>query len=353
MKKKFQVAQSARSIILNYVFSIVLTKGSKNCSSMSQETHRSPKKLYKFYDDASSNSEIIKNNLVKKVAKHARNSKKKVLIIDLSSISKRFAKKIEPTTYDFDVIIKKTAQCISFVAAAWTNGKMTIPLDFLFWQNKKSVAPENYKKKRDLAVDLILRLKGVVDFNYVALDGAFASLPMIDFFSVNNTDFIMRMPRNRVVITKNGVEAQLQKHPALKLLRNERYKTILACYKGHWCYFTAHKRKNKHCSAEVVFIVSSMNIPPKEQALAYGIRWEIEKIFRTTKQSLGIGDCQAIFTEKQRSHIFASFLAYASLIEEKVYKQKKSPEEVLARIRRQKTTLEASGLALLEETIMA
>ena len=163
----------------------------------------------------------------------------------------------------------------------------------------------------------------------------------------------MRMPRNRVVMTKNGVKAQLQKHPALKLVRNERYKTIFAYYKGHWCYFTAHKRKTKHGSAEVVFIISNMNISPKEQAMAYGIRWEVEKIFRTTKQSLGIGHCQAISIEKQRAHIFASFLAYASLMEKKVYKRKKSPEEILAQIRRQKTPFVFSGLTLLEETIMA
>lgn len=353
MKKSFQLGQRAVSIIMNYVFSIIRTKGSKNCSSMAQEVNCSSKKLYKFYEDASSNSEIIKSSLIKKVDKHARNSRRKVLIIDPSSLAKRFAKKTESLAYDFDVIIKKTAQCLSFVAAAWTNGKITIPLDLLFWRNEKSIGPENYKKKSELAMDLVLRLKGLVEFDYVALDGAFASLFMIDFFTTKNINFIMRMPRNRVIIIKNGMKAQLQNHPALKLVRNERCKTILACYKGHWCYFTAHKRKIKKGSAKVVFIISNMNIPPKEQALAYGIRWEVEKIFRTTKQSLGLGHCQATSVEKQRAHIFASFLAYASLMEKKVYKRKKSPEEVLRQIRLQKPCFKNSGLSLLEETIMA
>jgi len=353
MINNYQLVQKLKSIITNYAFSIILTKGSKNCSSMAEETGSSSKKLYKFHKEASSNFSIIKDHLIKKVAKHARNSKKKVLIIDPSNITKRFAKKIDRLAYDFNVIEKQVTKCLSFVAAAWTNGKITIPLDFLFWQNKKKVSPENYKKKSELAIDLILQLRGLIKFDYIALDGAFASLFMIDFFTRNNLDFVMRMPKNRVIVTRNGTKAQLKNHPALKLIRNERYKTISACYKGNWCYFTAHKRKTKKGSAEVVFIISSMNIPAKEQALAYGIRWEIEKVFRTIKQSLGVGHCQATSIEKQCAHIFATFLAYTSLIEKKVFKQKKSPEEVLTKIRRQKIPLCKSGLTLLEETIMA
>ena len=204
-----------------------------------------------------------------------------------------------------------------------------------------------------MAQELIHRLKSLIPIDYAILDGAFASFKMIDFFNKNNINYCMRIPRNRVIISQDGTKEQLQKHPALKLKRNQRYKTIVAIYKGIECFFTAHKRYSKKKKAlDVVYIVSSLNISPKEQAKAYNIRWNIEKMFRTTKQSLGLADCQSTNIEKQRLHIFSVFLSYALLEEQKLYYKKKSVEEVLRSIRIQKTLPPRFESYLWEQTIM-
>ena len=94
--------------------------------------------------------------------------------------------------------------------------KITVPFDFKFWINEKFT--DVYKKKTDIVQLLILEFVKIIKTDYVSLDGAFASDGMIKFFQKNLIHFCMRIPRNRVVISQKGVEAQLQKHPELRLM---------------------------------------------------------------------------------------------------------------------------------------
>ena len=59
-------------------------------------------------------------------------------------------------------------------------------------------------------------------------------------------------------------------------------------------------------------------------------------MFRTFKQKLGVQDCQSNFGQKQRAHIFATFLAFVELEMQKISKKKKSPEEIVKIIRAQR-----------------
>lgn len=323
--------------VKSYVFAILFSTKKKNCSAMSREIRISKKQLYKVYEKPVDNAKQIEKLLIDKVKKHCDEKLPSVLIIDPTNIRKWFANDIENLAYDYDGIIQKSKKCLVPVIAAWTNSKITIPLTFSFWINKRLV--KKYKNKLKIAEKFIFKIKKLIQFDYVALDGAFASQDMIAFLNKINIHFCMRIPRNRLIISKNGIQAQLQNHPALKLKGNQCYKKIRGIYKGHKCYFTAHKRYSKNrTSHQIVFIVSSLNLSAKKQAEAYGIRWNIEKMFRTMKQSLGFGDCQCLSAEKQTVLIFSVFLAYAKLEEEKIFKRNKSPEEILTRIRTQKNS---------------
>lgn len=105
----------------------------------------------------------------------------------------------------------------------------------------------------------------------------------------------------------------LKNHPELKLHRNEREKTVKAELYDETYFFTAYKRKKKGGGWEVVFLVSNMDIPVKEQVAAYNLRWPMEKKIRTTKQKFGAMQCQSRPASKQQAHIMAGFLAYAIL----------------------------------------
>ena len=66
----------------------------------------------------------------------------------------------------------------------------------------------------------------------------------------------------------------------------------------------------------------------------YKKRWPIEKIFRTSKQTLGLGQAQT--RKYQHKHIAAVLLAYSLLVLEQKKRGYKNPEEA-ARALKQKT----------------
>jgi len=100
-------------------------------------------------------------------------------------------------------------------------------------------------------------------------------------------------------------------------------------------------------------LVSNLeNLTPKQHILAYEHRWPIEKFFRTSKQHLGIHHCQSASSQKQRAHIFATFLAFAELEMQKIDKKKKSPEQTLKIIKAQNRFKKNPQLSLLDGLII-
>ena len=75
-------------------------------------------------------------------------------------------------------------------------------------------------------------------------------------------------------------------------------------------------------------------------------------MFRTLKQSLGIQHCQSNSIQKQRAHIFATFLAFTELEIQKIAKRKKSPEQVLKIIKLKKRLKLDPEFHLLEGFVM-
>ena len=229
-------------------------------------------------------------------------------------ISKAFAEKIQGLAYDYDGVLRRATKGLSIMVASLVIGKDVLPLDFAFWQNqsknnkkkkskKKTKKTSQHKTKIMLAMELIVTLKNVVSFAYIAMDGAFSSEQMIGFLEVECLKYTMRIARSRKVEI-NGILMKLCEHKALKLIRNERCKTVKGSYKGHACFFIAHKRKKKNGGWETIYIISNMELSAKEQVEAYDRRWPIDKSFRSQKQYLGLTDCQMCNARKQTFHIF-------------------------------------------------
>ncbi len=317
-----------------YVASLLLSTGKKNCSAMSSELNLSYHSIYTYFDDFAAQEEGIKAFFANVVHRYATKENPGVLIVDSSQLIKQYSKKLDNVCYDLNNSMKLVFRGLSCVATAWTNGKVLIPLDFDFWMRKKDLEDDStYRKKTEISRDLIVKWQNKIPFGYVALDGDYASESFLRFLHENNLKFSIRMPKNRTVEI-DGVCTQLKKQKAFKLIKNERYKTKKGTYKGIPAYFTSHKRKGNNGTKQVVFVVSNLEkLTPKQHILAYELRWPIEKLFRTSKQHLGIQHCQSTSSKKQRAHIFATFAAFTELEIRKISKQKKSPEQVLKEIR--------------------
>ena len=330
---------------------MIMSSDRKNYAAIARSNHVNYRTAYVKKEEVIDCLEESIKFLHLTIKNRASQAKKPFLILDFTLLRKQFSKNIPFVTYDYDGVEKRTNKGFSAAFAFWSDGKVIIPFDFSLWLRKKD-AGELYIKKNDVVKKLIKLAKQYeIPFYEVRLDGVFATEDMIKFLIEESIHFTMRMPKNRVVKSDNE-EYQLMNHPKLKMIRNEKFKTISASYKDFSLYFTAQKRNGNNDAKEVVFIVSDLQRDAKEHVKAYEKRWPGEKFNRTGKQSLGISHCQSTNFDKQRFHIFAVMVSYTVLQLMQIDQKKKSVEEILHLIRRQKMVQNLFQYLDLDETII-
>jgi hypothetical protein len=351
IKKVSKVILKVPKKISLHIALLIMSSERKNYASMARSNGLAYEKVYIRNEDVQWRIKTYTNFLHSLIKKIATPENQGFLVIDFTLLPKQFSEHIPSITYDYDGVGKRVSKGFSAGFAFWSNGIVTIPFDYVLWLRKKD-AGELYKKKTELAKELILWAKQHgIPFTEVRLDGVFANIDMLQFLVAEGIHFTMRIPSNRVIKTENG-KHQLAEHPELTLQRNQKYKTIYASYKDISCYFTTHKRNGPNDTKEVVYIVSSLPRSPKEHVEAYKKRWPAEKCFRTEKQHMGLTHCQSTDINKQRLHVFSVMTAYAVLQCMKIDQQKKSIEEVLHSIRRQKIVQPLFQYLDLDKTIM-
>jgi hypothetical protein len=332
-----------------YIGLLATTIERKNYASMARENGLDYRAVFIKTEETDFYLQEIERYLITVIKKYATKEKPGYLLLDFTMIDKLFSAKIPGVTDDLNGVGKRVTKGFSAGLIFWSNGSIVIPFDFALWQRKKD-ANELYQKKTEIVKRLIKKAQewGIF-FSEVKLDGAFASFDMLLFFIQKNIGFTIRIPENRKVEIQ-GVLSSLRDHSALKMRRNQKYKTALGTYKGIPCFFTAHKRNGKDKKKEVVFIVSNINRAAKEHVDAYDLRWPAEKFFRTSKQYLGLADCQSTDPKKQRLHLFLVMAAYTVLGIMRIDKKKESIEKILRPIRNQKFNIHAFDFTEFNET---
>lgn len=165
------------------------------------------------------------------------------------------------------------------------------------------------------------------------LDGLYASKDMMKFLNSRNIRFEMRMGSNRVFEPENGKKVKIRDLKSLRPQRNARSRT----QNGLRLYITSEIRINKRGERSVVFLVSNYEAHSKDRVAAYKLRWNIEMIFRTSKQSLGLEECSSRSLKKQTIHIYLVFVSYAFLQDQRISRGCKNVEEAIKALQASKS----------------
>lgn len=313
-----KIAETQKAFNHNFVlYSIGLIRsvGKKSCVAMSRVLNLRHDKLLRglcskieLLANCRNPFVIIANSLACKAAGW--------IIIDDTLICKDFSRFIEGVGFSYDSVTGRPRRGLCVVCLVWTNGHVTIPIAFRFWL-EPALAQAHYKTKSLLAQELILQYKRVLRFEYFLADGLYCTVEMLKFLRQHNIHFEMRIASNRKV-KKAGIERQLKNHPAFKLYGNTRRMTVYARWYGMRLAITVHKRRNRSGEYDIVYQASNAHdLDANEHVFFYEQRWEIEKMFRSMKQSLGASQCMARSIDKQGTHMQAVFCSYVFLQTEK------------------------------------
>lgn len=134
------ISSSVKPNAFTYSAGLITTLKRKSCVEMGRRLSVSHDKLNRALgldDDAINNLKSVLLAIVKRWS----SLEKGWLIVDDTLVAKVFAKLIPGLDYLMDSSTGNYTKGLCVVAIAWTNGSVTIPLDFSFWFSK-TIMPE-------------------------------------------------------------------------------------------------------------------------------------------------------------------------------------------------------------------
>ena len=332
--QNIQVNRKTKRALVRHLGGLVLYSGKKNCSAIARAANVSHDIAYDFFECHVDEKELLQSFLNRLFASLPLKKETWYINIDETMIEKMFSKNIEAVAHNWNSTHGDTMKGFSVVASVITNGKITIPITFKTWYSEKD-HPDKHQTRIELAQALMLEIQKIAPHIMFLMDGAFSSEGMIIFCRTHKIKYCMRFHSNKKVVI-GWQEAQIRNHKRIKISTKKNARAVTGYYKGEVVYLVAFKRKEKSGKIKIVYLVTSEKEAPKKTIAAYKKRWGIEKVFRTTKQHLGLRDCQARSASKQEAHIFAVFVAYSFLEIQKLKHRAKNPEQILHKIRRGK-----------------
>jgi len=262
--------------------------------------------------------------------------KELILIFDETLIRKIYSRLMEGAGSFYDTQLFRRIMAYKLLVAMLTDGSKSLPLASILLFSKELV-PNSKETKYEWIRKIILKIKNTFPTTHiiVAADGAFASKEFLLWCTNNNISVEIRMRSNCSVLYKDE-KVCIRDIKELRPKGRQMARTIRVMWHGMPLFITAQRRINKKNQESVVFQVSTFEAKPIRHVQIYKTRWNIEKMFRTTKQHLGLQECSARKMETQESHIASVFLAYALLQCDQKQQKLSTPEAALKAAERRK-----------------
>ncbi len=226
------------------------------------------------------------------------------LIIDDSKIEKT-GDKIQRTGWEYDHCKKLNILCFSIVFAVVMIDGIELPIPFAVEACKKRKKGQKRKKSK-----ITIAMKIIADFinltntairQIILFDSWYSAAKLLNSIP-NGVYWVTRLKfKNDRVIMLNGSWLNIWKFR--RSVNSWNFRKIKVNGRYFWAY--AKKLRIQGLDDEVMVVISKLsrysresiifisNLDDAEEILReYDGRWKIETFFRTTKQTLGIGDVQ-------------------------------------------------------------
>lgn len=314
---------------LNYTLLLILSIGKRSFAAMSKIINKSGMTISRLLMPSKWNfmamEAIAKDFFIKR--------KKLYIMIDDTLIRKIYSKCMNGSGWFYDTKIGRSIRAYKLSVVGITDGKYAFPLFCAFLFDKK-LATEPIESAVDITKRLILNAVSLFpekELVFVA-DGAFATVNLLTWLKEQKIDAEMRMHSNRKV-KYQGKMIRINTIKQLELKGRQKARTVLVEWHGLLLYITAQLRENKHGEESVVFQAANYYAKPKQHVLAYEKRWQIEKLFRTAKQHLGLQECFSTKIDVQMNHVASVLTAYSLLQIEMKRLRLRTPELALKTIK--------------------
>jgi len=333
------------TIAIYSFLTIATTLGKRSFENMGRVIKKSGDTIGRLLRPGHESLEVSKN-----IAQQVfRDKKELLLLIDETTIKKIYSKLMEGTGWFFDTKIGRCINAYRLIIGAVSDGKFTIPITAAFTFGKEFY--NNPRESQEATVRFFIATaqklfpaKKII----AALDGAFATVKYLKWAIENNIATEVRMHSNRVVEYK-GTKMKVREIKGLRPKARQMARTIEVIWQGLQLQLTAVRRIDKHGDESIVYQAATYKTSPHKHSKNYKRRWGIEKLFRTTKQSLGLQECFSRKIVTQFNHICAVLLAYSILQLEMKRSYYRNPEAAIRALNAKKSAPSNSWIASLNQ----
>jgi len=225
------------------------------------------------------------------------------LVGDDSLLSKKYSRENELAKLQYSGNARGLVNGICLVNLLWTAGDEYIPVDYRIYQRGR-----DGKTKNDHFQEMLKKAKKR-DFKpqYVLTDSWYSGVENLKLIAKElNWNFISSFKSNRKVSITKGIYISISDLPladkqARKVWLKE-YGYILVC-------------KLVDANGDITYLGTN-DLALSDYDLFtnhFSRRWKIEEFHRGLKQTTGIEKCYATRAAAQKTHIFASFIAFVKL----------------------------------------
>jgi len=225
------------------------------------------------------------------------------LVGDDSLLSKKFSRENELAKLQYSGNAHGLIKGICVVNLLWTKGEEYIPIDYRIYQKEN-----DDKTKNEHFQDMLKRAKKR-DFKplYVLTDSWYSGVENLKLIVKElNWNFISSFKSNRKVSITKGIYISLSDLP----LANKQVRKV---WLKEYGYIMVCKLVDKN--GDITYLGTN-NLALTDYNLYknhFDHRWMIEEFHRGIKQTTGIEKCYSTKASSQKTHIFASFVAFVKL----------------------------------------
>jgi hypothetical protein len=317
---------------ITYSLLLISSTHKKNFSAIGRFIKKSGRYVARLIQKMESNFALMERIIIEKLG-----DRKEIFItIDNTLIKKMFSKQIEGTGKWVDTKIRRKIMAFKMYTALFTDGKITLPFHAMF-ANPDELLPKATESKYDWIKRMIREAQRLFPGKKITLlgDGEFSTIELLRWLKANKIRAEMRMAKSCKVIF-NGEAIRISDIKRFTPKGRQMARTIKVEWHGINLHLTSNRLINKNGSERIVYQAATYKAKPAEHIRAYKIRWTIEKLFRTSKQSLGLQDCISTSLEVQLNHATSVLLAYSLLQIECRNQRLDSPEKAIRSLRSKK-----------------
>ena len=275
--------------------------------------------------------DISSRALMKTVTAWAKRLGTGYLAVDDVVVEKPFSKRCGWMGWTYSTAQKRKVYGFHVVVLMWCCGCWRIPVAYRLWRPKAKCRAKNYRKKSQLAWDMIVEVVAQgLPIEYIAMDTLYSGgwlTKKIDRLGLKwvgvlhpNTTVFYRNQRQNVKTLSARLKLKWRKRLGL------RARSIRA-YLPKYGHLRLVVTRNRHGNGEVL-ATNDLDTDLTTLVLRKRSRWSIETLFRDAKQFSGLAACQCRVDRAVVLHVAFVLLAFILL-----QRFRRSPKETLGTVK--------------------